>query len=64
MHCGSLTEEIEPHLHDRDRIIIEDSWNIFARELVCRVGNEEARLSNGTVTHDYTPSTRIRLADD
>ncbi len=42
-------------LHDSNRIVIEDGWNIFRRELVGGIRNEETGLSDSTVTDDNTP---------
>ena len=42
--------------HYRDGIVVEDGRNILRRELVCRVADEQARLTDGTVTDDDTPA--------
>jgi hypothetical protein len=40
--------------HDSNGIIIEDSGNIFGRELVCGVADEQTCLADSTVTDDHT----------
>lgn len=42
------------NLHDSDCIIVEDGRDIFRRELVGRVGDQQTSLANGTVTDNDT----------
>lgn len=42
------------NLHYRDCIIVEDCRNVFRGELVCRVADEKARLTNSTVANHDT----------
>lgn len=42
------------YLHYSNGIVIEHSRNIFRGELVCRVADQKASLSNSTVTDNYT----------
>jgi len=46
--------------HDSHCIIVEDGRDIFRREFVGSVRDEQARLSDGTVTNDDTP-TQVSL---
>lgn len=51
-------------LHYRDGIIVEDSRNVFGRELVGCVADEKARLADSTVTDDDAPvevSTKVSI---
>lgn len=41
--------------HNSDSIVIEDSRDVFGGELVCRVADEQACLSDSTVADDNTP---------
>jgi hypothetical protein len=41
--------------HDGDSIVVKDGWDIFGRELVGCVGDEQARFAHGTVTDDNAP---------
>jgi hypothetical protein len=41
-------------LHNSNRIVIEDSRDIFGREFVRSIGDEETGLSNRTITDDHT----------
>jgi len=43
------------YVHYRDGIVVEDGRNIFRRELVCGIADEQARLTDGTVADDDTP---------
>ena len=53
------------NLHDSDSIVVEDCRNIFRREFVCRVADQQARLTDGTVTDNNAPRIRkgIKLAN-
>lgn len=46
-------------LHYRDGIVIEDGRDIFRGEFVGRVADEQARLTDSTVTDDDTPVATI-----
>jgi hypothetical protein len=48
----------ERNLHDRDGIVVEDSRHVLGGELVGRVGNEQAGLSNSSVTDDHASSRK------
>lgn len=37
--------------HDRDGIVVENGWHVLRREFVGRIGDEQARLTDGTVAH-------------
>lgn len=39
--------------HDRYRIVVEHRRHVLGRKLVGRVADQEARLTDGTVTHHY-----------
>lgn len=43
------------YVHHRDGIVVEYGRNIFRRELVGCVADEQARLPDGTVTDNDTP---------
>ena len=47
--------------HDSDSIVIEDGRDIFGREFVRGVRNQQTRLADGTVT-DYNTSTQINVS--
>ncbi len=51
---GDLMMEVWD-LHDSDGIVVEDSGDIFGRELVRGVADQETSLSNGTVAYHDTP---------
>lgn len=40
--------------HDVCGVVVKHGGNVLAREGVCGVGNEQARLANGAVTHNHT----------
>lgn len=44
------------YVHYRDGIVVEDGGNVFRRELVGGIADEQARLTDGTVTDDDTPA--------
>ena len=44
------------HLHDSDGIVVKNGRNIFRRELVGGVADEEARLANSTIADDDAPA--------
>jgi hypothetical protein len=50
---------VEHDLHHGHGVIVEHGGNIFGGELVGCVGNEQARLSHGTVTDHDTPEGKI-----
>jgi len=39
-------------LHDSNSIVVEDGWDVFRRELVGRVRDEQASLSHSSIAHD------------
>ena len=39
--------------HDVGRIVVEHGGNVFSGESVGSVGNEQARLTDGTVTNNH-----------
>jgi hypothetical protein len=43
------------NLHDSNSIIVEDSRNIFRREFICCVADQETCLSDSTVADYDTP---------
>lgn len=45
------------NVHDGDSVVVKDGRNIFGRELVGGVANEQAGLPNSTVTDDNTPGS-------
>lgn len=45
--------------HYGDRIIIEDSGDVFRRELIRRVTDEETCLANGTVANDNASNSHF-----
>lgn len=53
-----LTREYSHHRHG---IVVKDCGDIFRRELVGRVGNEQAGLANCTVTDDNTPVCLVSI---
>ena len=50
---------MEPDLHHGHGVVVEHGGDIFGGELVGCVGNEQARLSHGTVTDHDTPEEKI-----
>ncbi len=44
-------------LHNGDRIVVEDCWDIFRGEFIGGIGDEEARLADSTVA-DYDAPAR------
>ena len=42
-------------LHDRHSIVVEHRRDVFGREFVCGIADEETSLANGTVTDNHTP---------
>ena len=42
------------NVHDSNSVVVEDSGNIFGREFVGGVADEQAGLANSTVTNDNT----------
>jgi len=51
------------YLHYRDGIVIEDGRDVFGREFVGRVADEQAGLADSTVTdNDASREEGIRLA--
>jgi hypothetical protein len=50
-----VASNCERDVHYRDGIIVEDCRDVFRGELVGSVADEQARLTDGTVTDDDTP---------
>ena len=51
-----LTPQVSlSHLHDSNRIIIENRGDVFGGKLVCCVGDEQTCFSHGTVSNHDTP---------
>lgn len=40
--------------HYVSRVVVKNSRNIFARKSVCRVANEQARLTHSAIAHNHT----------
>jgi hypothetical protein len=47
-------------LHDSNCIIVKDSRDVFGREFVCCVADEETSLAHRTVTDDHASITAPR----
>lgn len=50
------------NLHDSHGVIVENGWNVLARELIGRIGDKETRFANGSITDYNTSVRRQRLA--
>ena len=53
--AGVLGRVSRGSLHYSNSIVIKDGWNVFRWELVGSIGDQEAGLSNSTITDDDTP---------
>ena len=54
-------EQSKEYLHDRNRIIVEHSGDVFGREFVRGVTDKEACFPDGTITDHHAPMKSMIL---
>ena len=59
---GARHKVSQGSLHDSNGIVIEDGRNVFRWEFVRGVGDQEAGLSDSTITDDDTPEQGLALS--
>lgn len=45
--------------HNSDGVVVEDRWDIFGRELIRGVADEETCFADSTVTNDDAPERKL-----
>jgi hypothetical protein len=52
-----IAVDLKADLHNRDSIIVKYGRDIFRREFIGGVANQQTRLSDSTVANNHAPSS-------